>query len=432
VDVTEEAGVGDTSFGLGVAVGDYDNDGYPDIYVTNYRENVLYSNNGDGTFEDVTPTAGVGGGDVFSVGAVWLDYDNDGYLDLYVGNYVRFDPEYELYYTPDGFPGPLNFDGQPDVLYRNQGDGRFEDVTESTGVIRKEGRAMGVSAADYNNDGYQDIYVANDQMANYLFRNDGGRGFTEVAVETGTAFNHTGEATSSMAVDFGDYDGNGLPDLFVSDESYSALYTNLGNGGFADLSYQAGIAIPSGQHIGWASAFIDYDNDMALDIFKVNGEIQHLHGQEDQLFENRQDGRFEEVSLSLGPYFTDERVGRGACFGDLDNDGDLDLFIVNLDDRPVMLRNERGNDNHWILIRLEGTASNRDGIGAKLTVKAGNRIQVAEKRNAGGYLSQNDPRIHVGLGDNALVERIEVKWPSGIRQTVENIQANQILTISEE
>ena len=171
---------------------------------------------------------------------------------------------------------------------------------------------------------------------------------------------------------------------------------------------------------------------MALDIFKVNGEIQHLHGQEDQLFENRQDGRFEEVSLNLGPYFSEERVGRGACFGDLDNDGDLDLFIVNLDDRPVMLRNERGNDNHWILIRLEGTASNRDGIGAKLTVKAGNRIQVAEKRNAGGYLSQNDPRIHVGLGDNALVERIEVKWPSGIRQTVENIQANQILTISEE
>lgn len=431
VNVTNRAGVGDTGFGLGVAVGDYDNDGYPDIYVTNYERNVLYHNNGDGTFSDVTRAAGVGD-EEFSVGAVWLDYDKDGLLDLFVGNYVRFDPKYNLFYAPDGFPGPLNFDGQPDRLYHNLGSGRFEDVTEAMGVHRKDGRAMGVSSADYNNDGYPDIYVANDQMANYLFRNDGSNGFTEVAVEAGTAFNHTGEATSSMAVDFGDYDGNGLLDLFVSDESYSALYTNMGSGGFRDLSYQSGIAVPSGQYIGWASAFIDYNNNMTLDIFKVNGEIQHLHGQEDQLFENNEDGNFEDVSVSLGPYFSEEYVGRGACFGDMDNDGDLDVFIVNLNDRPVLLRNDKGNSNNWILIRLVGTSSNRDGIGAKLKIKAGNTVQFIEKKNAGGYLSQNDPRVHVGLDDNPLIEQIEISWPSGKLQTLNNVEANQILTIEEE
>lgn len=430
IDVTGQAGVGDTGYGIGVTVGDYDNDGYPDIYVTNYGPNVLYRNNGDGTFTDRTGEAGVGG-DAFSVGAAWFDYDRDGLLDLYVGNYVEFDPEYNLYYMPDGFPGPLNYDGQPDVLYHNLGDGRFEDVTEAMGLVRRDGRAMGVSATDYDNDGYPDLYVANDQMANYMFRNVGGKKFEEVAVRAGTAFNHTGEATSSMAVAFGDYDGNGLPDLFVSDESYNALYTNLGDGRFSDFAGQAGIAALSGQYTGWASAFIDYDNNMLLDIFTVNGDIQHLYGQEDQVFENQGDGRFKDVSVNLGAYFREEYVGRGACFGDLDNDGDIDAFIMVLDDKPVVLRNDSGNAMNWILIGLVGTTSNRDGVGAKVSVKTGDKVQVSEKKSGSGYLSQNDPRLHFGLGAHTTIEQIRIVWPSGKVQILEHVAANQIITIEE-
>ncbi|MDX1636342.1 MAG: CRTAC1 family protein [Balneolaceae bacterium] len=430
IDVTDEAGVGDTNFGIGVTAGDYNNDGYPDIYVTNYRRNTLYRNNGDGTFSNVTDRAAVGG-DEFSVGAIWLDYDRDGLLDLYVGNYVEYDPEYNLYYMPDGFPGPLNFDGQADRLYHNLGEGRFDDVTRAMGLVRKNGRAMGVASSDYDNDGYPDIYVANDQMANYMFRNIRGQKFEEVAIQAGTAFNHTGEATSSMAVDFGDYDGNGLLDLFVSDESYNALYTNLGDGRFTDFSSQSGIAALSGQHTGWASSFIDYDNNMFLDIFTVNGEIQHLHGQEDQLFENQADGRFEDVSVNLGSYFREAYVGRGACFGDIDNDGDIDAFIVVLDDRPILLRNDKGNEGNWLMVNLVGTISNQDGVGAKVTVIAGGKEQISEKTSGSGYLSQNDPRLHFGLGSNETVQQISVAWPSGVVQTIENIDSNQILTIEE-
>lgn len=430
-NVTDEAAVGDTGFGMGVTVGDFDNDGYPDIYLCNYGPNVLYHNNGDGTFSDETKNAGVAG-HACSVGAVWLDYDNDGLLDLYVGNYVQFDPKYNLFYTPDGFPGPMNFDGQPDVLYHNLGNGQFEDATETAGVYQKEGRAMGVGSADYDNDGFADIYVANDHMVNYLFHNNGGKGFTEVAIQAGVAFNQSGEATTSMAVDFADYNGDGLVDLFVSDDSYSSLYTNMGNGVFADMSYPSGVAIPSGQHIGWTSAFIDYDNDMDVDIFKVNGAIQHLYGQEDQLFENMGNGKFEDVSVDRGPYFQKEYVGRGGCFGDFDNDGDLDAFIANLNDHPRLVRNDKGNEKNWILIKLVGKESNRDGVGAKLKVKTGDKIQVAEKKNASGYLSQNDPRVHFGLSDFSSIDEIEIFWPSGKVQTLEGIAANQIITIEEE
>lgn len=429
-DVTTFAGVGDQSFGMGITVGDYNNDGYPDIYVSNYGPNVLYHNNGDGTFSDITVRAGVGGNGC-SVGAVWLDYDKDGFLDLYVGNYIQFDPQYNYYYAPDGFPGPMAYAGEADILYRNRGDGTFEDVTKKAGVYNPEGRAMGVSAADYDNDGYVDIYVANDHMINYLYHNEGGQQFRDLGVMAGVAFNQIGEATTSMAVDFADYNNDGLIDIFVSDDSYCSLYQNQGNGLFYDMSYPAGIAVPSGQYIGWAAAFMDYDNDGDLDIFKVNGDLQHLFGQEDQLFENQGGGKFKDVSAELGSYFQKELVGRGACFGDYDNDGDVDVFIVNLNDHAVLLRNEGGNKNNWLLIRLIGRSSNRDGVGSIVKVTAGGREQVAQKKSSSGYLSQNDPRLHFGLGKNEIAEKIEIVWPSGKVQVLNNTPAGQILTIFE-
>jgi hypothetical protein len=432
-DVTDEAGVGDTGFGSGVSVGDYNNDGFPDIYVCNYGLNALYHNNGDGTFSNVAEDMEVEGSSAaFSIAAMWIDYDLDGLLDLYVANYLDYDPSYNLYYSPDGYPGPLNFDGQPDILYRNLGDGRFEDVTEAVGLFREDGRAMGVGTADYNNDGYPDMYVANDMMTNYLFRNNEGKGFTDIGMESHAAFNHTGEATSSMSVVFGDYDSNGFIDMYVTDENYGALYTNIDGERFVDMSHPSGIAIPSGQYAGWGSSLIDYDNDMDVDIFKVNGEIQHLHGQEDQVFRNVQNRKFDDVSLTLGSYFGMEKVGRGAAFGDIDNDGDIDVFISNLGDTFTLLRNDKGNQNNWILIDLVGSVSSRDAIGAKVTIEAGEDIRVLEKTSAGGYLSQNDPRLHFGLADHTVIDRIEIRWPSGLVQTLGNVEPNQVLTIQEE
>ncbi|MFC2125491.1 CRTAC1 family protein [Bacteroidota bacterium] len=429
-NVTSKAKVGDRSYGMGMTIGDYDNDGYPDIYISNHGPNILFHNNGKGTFANATENAGVGG-DECSVGSVWFDYDNDGFLDLYVGNYIHFDAEYDHYYAPDGFPGPMAYDGEPDVLYHNNGDGTFENVTEKMGVYRPDGRAMGVGSADYDGDGFMDIYVANDHMINYLWHNESGQAFKDNGVMAGVAFNQVGEATISMAVDFADFDGDGLLDLFVSDDAYSSLYRNQGNGLFTEMSYNAGIAIASGQFVGWASTFIDYDNDEDVDIFKVNGELKHLYGQEDQIFENLGNGKFEDVSINRGTYFQEEHVGRGACFGDYDNDGDLDAYIVNLNDKGILLRNNKGNESNWLQILLIGTTSNRDGVGARVKLTAGNKVQTTQKKSASGYLSQNDPRLHFGLGKKKVVEKIEVTWPSGKTQILENIDAGQQITITE-
>ena len=234
-----------------------------------------------------------------------------------------------------------------------------------------------------------------------------------------------------MAVDFADYNGDGLMDIYVSDDSYCSLYQNQGNGLFTDMSFNAGIAVASGQYVGWSAGFVDFDNDMDLDIFKVNGEIQHLYGQEDQMFENLGNGHFNDVSVEQGPYFQKELVGRGACFGDYDNDGDMDVFIINIDDKAVMLRNDYGNKNNWLLIHLIGTTSNKDGVGASIKVTAGGKVQVAQRKCSGGYLSQNDPRVHFGLGKNENIDLVEIKWPSGKLQRLENVKADQILAIEE-
>ncbi len=429
-NVTKKAKVGDRGYGMGMTVGDFNNDNYPDIYISNHGVNVLYKNNGNGTFSDITKKAGVGGNDC-SVGAVWLDFDNDGFLDLYVGNYIEFDSQYNYYYAPDGFPGPMAYDGQPDILYRNNGDGTFTNVTNEMGVFNTDGRAMGVGAADYDNDGFVDIFVSNDHMNNYLYHNEGGKGFVDKGIMSGVAFNQIGEATISMSVDFADYNNDGLLDLFVSDDVYCSLYKNEGNGVFSEMSYNAGIAVACGQFVGWASTFVDYDNDGDLDIFKVNGELKHLYGQEDQLFENDGKGQFIDVSTERGAYFQQEYVGRGACFGDYDNDGDVDVYVVNLNNHGAFLRNNKGNENNWIALSLIGETSNRDGIGARVTISSGGVKQYTQKRSSSGYLSQNDPRLYFGLGSNNLVENIEVIWPSGKIQKLKNIKSGQLITIKE-
>lgn len=430
-DVTKKAKVGGPWYSMGVTVGDFNNDGYPDIYVSNYGSNTLYKNNGNGTFTDVTKRAKVGGGKECSVGAVWLDYDNDGLLDLYVGNYLNFDPEYKYYYAPDGFPGPLAYDSQADILYHNKGDGTFENVTKKMGIVDIDGRAMGVGAADYDDDGFVDIYVANDHTVNYLWHNNQGKGFTDRGTMSGTGFSQAGEATVSMSVDFADYNGDQLLDMFISDDNYCSLYENLGNGLFSDKSYSSGISVASGQFVGWSSSFLDYDNDGDADIFKANGELKHLYGQEDQLFENIENGKFKDVSVERSQYFREEYVGRGACLGDYDNDGDIDIYIANLDSQGMFLRNNKGNQNNWLILNLVGQSSNRDGIGSRIKLMAGGKVQTAQKKSTTGYLSQNDSRIHFGLVKNDIVERIEIKWPSGKLQVLENIKANQVLTINE-
>jgi len=430
-DVTKKAGFGGPWYSMGITVGDFNNDGYPDIYVSNYGSNKLYKNNGDGTFKDVTKRAMVGGGKECSIGAVWLDFDNDGLLDLYVGNYLNFDPEYKYYYAPDGFPGPLAYDSQADILYHNKGDGSFEDVTKKMGIVDIDGRAMGVGAADYDDDGFVDIYVANDHTVNYLWHNDEGKGFTDRGTMSGTGFSQAGEATVSMSVDFADYNGDGLLDMFISDDNYCSLYENLGNGLFSDKSYSSGISVASGQFVGWSSSFLDYDNDGDADIFKTNGELKHMYGQEDQLFENIENGKFMDVSIERGQYFRKEYVGRGACLGDYDNDGDIDIYIANLDSKGMFLRNNKGNQNNWITLNLVGHTSNRDGIGSRIKLIAGGKVQTTQKKSTTGYLSQNDSRIHFGLMKNDIVERIEIKWPSGKLQVLENVKVNQILMVKE-
>jgi len=430
-DVTRKAGVGGPWYCMGVTVGDYNNDGYPDLYLSNYGQNVLLKNKGNGTFTDVTRRAQVAGEHTCSTGAVWLDYDNDSYLDLYVGNYLKFDPNYKYYYAPDGFPPPMAYESEPDVLYHNKGDGTFEDATKAMGVTDMDGRAMGVGAADVDADGFVDIYVANDHTLNYLWHNQGGKGFKDIGTMSGTAFSQAGEATVSMSVDFADYNGDSLLDLFVSDDSYCSLYENMGNGVFSDKANPSGISSQAAQFVGWSSAFMDYDNDGDVDIYKTNGALKHLYGHEDQLFQNEGDGKFKDISLALGEYFKQAYVGRGSCIGDYDNDGDLDIYIVNLNNRGMFLRNNKGNQNNWLIINLIGQSSNRDGIGATVKVTAGGKTQTAQKKSTTGYLSQNDPRMHFGMAKNEIAQKIEIKWPSGRSQILENTKVNQILTIKE-
>jgi hypothetical protein len=428
-DVTARARVGcPDCFTMGVTAGDYDNDGWTDLYLSNHGPNVLYRNLGDGTFADATRKAGVGDPGC-SVASVWFDYDRDGWLDLYVGNYIEYDPSYHRFYPPDGFPGPLAYPPQKDSLYRNRRDGSFEEVSAKTGLTGS-GRTMGAAAADLDGDGYPDLYVTNDATENFLYRNLGGKEFREVAPELGVAFNGMGDQVSSMAVDIGDVDGDGRADIFISDNSLSSLYRNDGRR-FRDLTAESGIARASAQFVGWGAFLFDFDNDADLDVFKVNSDLSRLFGQEDQVFENLGRGRFQDVSQRMGPYFAEERMGRAAAFADFDNDGDPDVIVNNLGSPAVLLRNDGGNRNAWIRILLQGKSSNRDGVGARVTIVSGGRTQTTEKRSSTGYLGQNDPRLLFGLGQARGAERIEVVWPSGKTQVLTDVASGKTIVIEE-
>ncbi|RME37759.1 MAG: CRTAC1 family protein [Planctomycetota bacterium] len=429
-DVTEQAGLNRPAYGMGVTVADIEGDGDPDIYVTNYGRNCLYRNNGDGTFTEMAASAGVADPG-FSVGAVFFDYDRDGNLDLYVGNYVIFDPHYRSYYAPDGFPGPLAYTGQQDRLFRGRGDGTFVEVTNDAGiVVEPVGRAMGVGAFDFDGDGWQDVFVSNDAMENFLFRNQQDGTFVNEAWERGVAFGENGEATAAMGVEFGDYDGDGRLDVFVPDMTFSCLYRNVGKGGFEDHAGRSGLAPVMGQYVGWGGVLADFDLDGVLDLYVSNGDVHHLEPHEDVVFLGDGKGRFRDVSETAGTYFQEEHVGRGVAGGDFDNDGDVDVLVTNLNDRPVLLRNDtprRGR--HWLLVNLIGCGGNRDALGAIVELRTPAGTQIRLRRSGGGYLSQHDPRLHFGLGTSRSAEVLTVKWPDGSRQVLRDVRADRIVTI---
>lgn len=429
-DVTTKSGTGDQGYGMGCCAGDIDNDGDRDLFVTNYGPNRLFRNNGDGTFTDITRQAGVED-PRWSVGCTFLDYDRDGHLDLYVGNYLKFDPKYKNYFAAEAFPGPLAYPGVADALYRNKGNGQFEEVSQQAGITSTRGRAMGVSACDLDDDGYTDIFVANDGMENYLYHNQGKGVFKEIALASGVGFGQNGDATSAMGPEFGDYNRDGKMDVLVPDMGYSCLYQNLGKGLFEDMSHRARIALACGQYTSWSGNFFDFDMDGWLDIFLSNGDSHHLEAEEDLLLLNQQGKRFQNVSGRLGPDFQQKFVGRGSAIGDFDNDGDLDILVLNLNQRCRLLRNDRPKKSHWIMIELKGKR-NADALGARVQIITGKEIQTRCQISSSGYLSQSDHRLHFGLGSHKMVDKIIIRWQKGAQTVKTNIPANQKLVISEE
>jgi len=434
-DVTEPAGLanaGDGNYGMGVAVGDYDNDGFPDLYVTSYGKNVLYHNNGDGTFTDVTAKAGVAGGG-WSVSAGFFDYDNDGKLDLFVTRYMEWDTkhsktcggEWHTYCPPEEFPATTS------ILYHNNGDGTFTDVSQKAGISSKKGRALGVAFADYDGDGFTDIFVANDGMQQYLYHNNGNGTFTERGLEAGAALSEDGRRLSGMGVVFQDYDNDGWPDVIVTElprELYG-VYHNDGNGTFSYGSLATGLGVLSSGSSGWGVGLEDFDNDGWKDLFVAQGHVLNnveqidpsLHYLELPMLAMNHEGRFERAdSGSTAP-----AAGRGAAFGDLNNDGWQDVVMTSLGGTPHIFFN-RGGKQHWLTISLRGTRSNRDGFGARVRVNGQTRFATA----AGSYLSSSDKRLHFGLGA-AETAKIEIAWPSGARQYLNGVHADQFLEVRE-
>jgi enediyne biosynthesis protein E4 len=430
-DATDRAGVACGRCGVAAAAGDYDGDGRVDLYVVNAGPNVLYRNRGDGTFEDVTERAGVGDARC-GTGAVFFDADGDGRPDLYVANYVDLDPKYTLYFPPDGFPGPLSYEAQTHVLYRNRGDGTFEDVSAAAGLASLQGRGMGVAAADLDGDGRQDLYVANDATANWLLRNEGGLRFSERGLVSGTAYGMQGEATAAMAGIAGDYDGDGLPDLFVSDAGYGSLFRNLGGLRFVDRVFASGLAAARAQSPAWGAAWLDFDDDGDEDLFVVSGDLHHEVGREDFLFENAGDGRFRDASREGGPWFSEARNGRACLPADFDGDGAVDVLVTHLQDRAALLRGRPAPGRAWLTIALEGLPPNTAALGAVVKVVAGGRTRVREMRCPSGYLGQGDPRLRFGLGAAEAAERVEVRWPSGRSTVLEGVKARRVLAVREE
>jgi len=451
-DVTARAGVGDRGWGYGVAVGDYDNDGDPDLFVTNLGPDVLYRNNGDGTFSDISRQAGLPAVDAWGSSAAFFDFDGDGDLDLYVGQYIDGDPKklprrgseaarspFCMFRNMAVFCGPLGQTPLPDVLYRNDG-GKFTDVTRAAGMWLDPPRnTLGVVTGDYDNDGDQDVFVANDSVENVLWNNRGGK-FTDAAPTALVALNGEGRTQAGMGTDFGDWNGDGWLDLVLTTFSHDlkTLFRSVGGRYFVDDSQLAGLGVTQ-MTLAWGTAFHDFDRDGALDLFIANGHIYpevdaHALGttyrQTNQLFLNR-GNRLIDVSSRTGAGLAVARSFRGAAFADYDADGDVDVLLTALDEAPLLLRNDGPFAGHWLALRLRGTRSNRDAVGARVVISAGGRTQLRERKGGGSYLSASDGTLHFGLGSATKIDRLEVRWPSGAREVIENVPADRTLTLRE-
>jgi enediyne biosynthesis protein E4 len=445
-DVTEQAGVPGTGYGLGCVWGDYDNDGFPDLFLTQYGRNALYHNNGRGAFTDVTDKAGVAGFESgsFHSGATFFDYDRDGNLDLYVGSYVALDPDGPRYCNIGNIRSscpPQAYKGSSDAFYHNNGDGTFTNVTRAANILQPQGQNLSVGAADYNNDGWPDLFVANDGLPAYLYRNERDKTFKEIAAPSGMAFSASGSLMAAMCISFGDYDNDGELDLYISDFQGSSdhLWHNDGKGNFDEVSDEAGITGPTHNVLSFGGGFIDYDNDGWLDLFIANGhvypEIEQAspgtrYKQVNSVFHNEGRGKFVQTSKETGVADQTPHAARGVAFADFDNDGFVDILVANNGDPPLLLHNG-DNGNHFLNFKLAGTKSNRDAMGARVRVVSGEISQIREIAGGGSYLSQSDLRATFGLGKAIVAETVEIKWPSGQTQTFHDVPADKFYLVAE-
>jgi hypothetical protein len=448
-DVTESSGLKGIGYSMGVAAGDYDNDGFVDLYVTGVNRNQLFHNNGNGTFTDVTDKAHVGGmvpgiGKAWSVAAGWFDYNNDGLLDLFVVNYLNYDIKTARTCPTNGVPAycsPNDFQGTPDILYRNNGDGTFTDVSQQSHVAQYIGKGMGLAFADYDDDGFTDIFISNDTYQNFLLHNNGDGTFTDVAMLAGVQYNESGKNMAGMGADFRDIDDDGRPDIVQTSmfgDSFQ-LYHNVGDGQFQDISAASGLTLFSSRLTGWGTGIFDFDNDGHKDLFTANAEILDMsmkishrpYPLPNGLFHNRGDLSLEDWSARVGADFAQPAAHRGAAFGDFNNDGKVDVVLSVVNGPPQLLMNRNTAPNHWIILKLVGTKSNRDGLGTKVKITAAHRTQFNVATTAAGYNSSSDKRVHFGLGDAAVIDKIELAWPSGIKQVLTSVKADQIITVAE-
>lgn len=449
-DVTGKAGVGGSGYGMGAAVGDYDNDGRPDLYVANVNGNILYHNNGDGTFTDVTQKSGTGGGlyngkKMWSVAAAWVDYDNDGLLDLFVSNYCQWDPANGPECKANGevvYCSPRHYKPLPHTLFHNNGDGTFTDVSERTGLSRFLGRGMGISIGDYDGDGFTDVFVANDDAPFQLFHNIGGKRFEEVAPAAGVAFPENGNVISGMGSDFRDIFNKGIPSLWVTaiEKETFPLFLNSGRGDFIDKTSASGLSMQTYEMSGWSNVIVDLDNDGWKDLAVARSNVQDNIGmlsarqyeEPNAIFRNLGNGRFQNVGATAGPDFQKPAGHRGLAAGDLDNDGRMDLVINVLNGQAKVFHNTTRNSNHWVLLKLTGSKSNRMGIGAKIRVTTPDGLmQSNHATTSTGFASSSDSRVHFGLGASDTIKELEIVWPSGIRQTLRDVKADRVVAITE-